>query len=96
MNKIQIAATLLREVAKNTTDAAAFRVVVGKNDITLSADEKRNDSFFCGTAFYHSREVVDICRSLGLSFYFSAKAALDEFGSPCGKYEVRIYDTAAL
>ncbi len=93
MNKIQIAATLLREVAKNTTDAAAFKVVVDKEktNITLSADEKRATGFFSGTTFYHAREVVDICRALGLSFYISAKAALDENGFPCGKYEVRIY-----
>ena len=93
MNKIQIAATLLREVAKNATDASAFRVVVDKEkaDITLYPDEKRADCYCSGYTFFHAREVVDICRGLGLSFYISAKAALDENGFPCGKYEVRIY-----
>ena len=93
MNKIQIAATLLREVAKNTTDAAAFKVVVNKEktNITLSADEKRVSGLFSGTTFYHTGKVVDICRALGLSFYISTMAEQDANGFPRGRYEVHIY-----
>ena len=93
MNKIQIAATLLREVAKNTTDAAAFKVVVGKekNEITLYPDEKRADCYCSGYTFFHAREVVDICRGLGLSFYIATFPIIEEGKRPYASYSVRIY-----
>ena len=93
MNKIQIAATLLREVAKNATDASAFKVVVSKDKtaITLYPDEKRADCYCSGYTFFHAREVVDICRGLGLSFYIATFPIIEEGKRPYASYSVRIY-----
>ena len=94
MNKIQTAASLLREVSKNTTDAAAFAVKVSKegNRITLTADKKRRGPG-CGTldTFYHEKDVVQICGALDLSFWFSARLDRDVNGIEVPAFAVEIY-----
>ena len=93
MKKIQIAASLLREIAKNTTDASAFKVVVEKEKtrVYLYPDEKRADCYCSGYTFFHAREVVDICRGLGLSFYISTFPIIEEGKRPYASYSVSIY-----
>lgn len=93
MKKIQIAASLLRDIAKNTTDASAFRVVVDKEKtrVYLYPDEKRADCYCSGYTFFHAREVVDICRGLGLSFYISTMPIIEEGKRPYASYSVSIY-----
>ena len=93
MNKIQIAATRLREVTKKANDAAAFKVVVDKerNEITLCPDENRANFYCSGYTFFHAREVVDICRGLGLSFYIATFPIIEEGERPYASYSVRIY-----
>ena len=77
MRKIMTAAALLREITKNTTDSAAFRVEVYKDErcdeIYLTPDYKRRgEDWWSGTTFYHSREVVMIAEALGLHYFISA------------------------
>lgn len=79
MNKIQTAATLLREIAKNTTDATAFRVEVDKESerqtISLRPDMKRrgvSEYINNGDTFYHQAEVVAVCGALNLHTFISA------------------------
>ena len=93
MNKIQIAAQLLRKVAKDTTDATAFAVKVNKTaemeEIVLSPDEKRRqDSSLFGETFYHIDMVVSICQALGLHYYFTGRP-VDAYHAT---FEVRIYE----
>ncbi len=93
MNKVQIAASILREIAKNTTDASAFKVVVDKEKtrVYLYPDEKRADCYCSGYTFFHAREVVDLCRGLGLSFYISTFPIIEEGKRPYASYSVSIY-----
>lgn len=93
MNKIQIAASRLRDIAKETTDASAFKVVVDKEKtrVYLYPDEKRADCYCSGYTFFHAREVVDICRGLGLSFYISTFPVIEEGKRPYASYSVSIY-----
>ena len=94
MNKIQTAAALLRERAKNSTDAAAFAVKVSKdaNRITLTADIKRRGTGY-GTldTFYHSEDLMNICKTLGLFYWISARIETDKNGIQVPAFQVDIY-----
>ena len=93
MNKIQTAAQLLRQVAKDTTDATAFAVKVNKTEdmeeILLSPDMKRRqDKSLFGDTFFHIDSVVSICQALGLHYYFTGRP-IDAYHAT---FEVRIYE----
>lgn len=73
---LKIAAQLLKEIAKNATDATAFKVQddIEPNRIYLFPDEERRSSRGSSyPVFYHSEQVVDICRALGLNFWIEAQ-----------------------
>lgn len=93
MNKIQTAAKLLRQVAKEATDATAFTVKVNKTsemeEIVLSPDKKRRqDTYIFGDTFFHTDRVVSICQALGLHYYFTGRP-VDAYHAT---FEVRIYE----
>jgi hypothetical protein len=94
MNKIAIAAELLKEKAASTTDGTAFIVKVYKNSeneecrISLTADyDRRGDH---DSAFYHMDAVADICHALHLSSYLCCKIVNREDG-PSATFDVQIY-----
>ena len=94
MNKIAIAAELLKERASRTTDSTAFKVTVFKDSeneecrISLTADyDRREDS---DSAFYHMDTVSEICRALHLSSYLCCKIVDGKFG-PSATFDVQIY-----
>jgi len=90
MNKIAIAAELLKERASKTIDATAYCVEVEKDQegnatrIILYEDEERR-GITDGT-FYHMEDVVAICHPLHLNFWISA---IVEDG--VATFEVNIY-----
>lgn len=92
MNTIKIAAELLAERAKKTTDATAFVVTVEKDKsrILLTPDSDRRGGSFLD-AFYHMEDVVSICRPLKLSFWIAARTYADENGNIRPTFEVDIY-----
>ena len=90
MNKIKIAAELLSERAKNTTDATAFIVKAEKDRIYLTPDSDRRMDTDLGT-FYHMEDVVSICRPLHLSFWIASKVYIDGNGNYRATFEVDIY-----
>lgn len=90
MNKIKIAAELLKERATNTTDATAFIVKAEKDRIVLTPDADRRDGIDLGT-FYHMETVVAICMPLHLSFWITAKTYTDANGNIRATFEVHIY-----
>ena len=90
MNKIKIAAELLSERAKNTTDATAFIVKAEKDRIYLTPDSDRRMDTDLGT-FYHMEDVVSICRPLHLSFWIASKVYIDGNGNYRATFEVNIY-----
>lgn len=90
MNKIKIAAELLKERATNTTDGAAFIVKAEKDRIVLTPDADRRDGIDLGT-FYHMDAVVAICTPLQLPYWISAKTYVDGNGNTKATFEVHIY-----
>lgn len=86
---LKIAAQLLKEIAKNSTDATAFKVQddIEPNRIYLVPDEERRSSRGSSySVFYHTERVVDICRALGLNFWIEAQCDGDR-----ATFEVNIY-----
>ena len=90
MNKIQIAAELLRERTEHTTDATAFIVKETEDRIVLCPDTNRRGGVDLGT-FYHMEDVVTICLPLKLSFWITEKMYPNEEGNIRARFEVHIY-----
>lgn len=90
MNKIQIAAELLRERAEHTTDATAFIVKANEESIDLipDADCRGGDDL---ETFFHMDTVVSVCYPLHLSFWITAKTYVNESGDILPTFKVHIY-----
>lgn len=95
MNKVTIAAELLKEKATKTTDATAFKVKVYRDSenedcrISLTPDRDRRGDL--DSAFYHMDTVGEICNALHLSSYICPKIHFDENGNPFATFDVQIY-----
>lgn len=100
MNKIQTAATLLRKIAKNTTDAAAFRVEAGQEGekgkvLYLRPDYNRREglTYTPGATFFHTCDLVCVCQALKLNFFITSRIVYrSEDPLPSSEFMVRIYE----
>ena len=101
MNKIQTAAKILREIARNTTDAAAFRVESSEEEeekgkvLYLRPDYKRRESltYMTGATFFHTCDLVCVCQALKLHFFITSRIVYrSEDPLPSSEFMVRIYE----